>query len=148
MGARKFWRQCLPRLKFYNPGVAMTVKQTEDNAGPALLTLYFANKESAEKATASKTDELAPAPAESEIVKTINIKDKSLEDIWASFKGLTGAEEVPVAEADRQEIEEFVRLENQSEVDRKRVAGIRQARKDQEKLLEAARADVQKARAE
>lgn len=126
----------------------MSVKQIEDNAAPALLTLYFANKEGAEKATSSTTDELAPAPAESEIVKTINVKDKSLEDIWASFKGLTGAEELPIPEADRQEIEEFARLQEQSEIDRKRVAGIRQARKDQEKLLEAARADVQKARAE
>ncbi|EAS36342.3 50S ribosomal protein Mrp49 [Coccidioides immitis RS] len=148
IGARRFWRQCLPRLKYYNPSVAMSVKQTDDNAGPAVLTLYFANKDGATQATSSTTDEFAPAPTESESVKTIDIKGKSLEEIWGSFKSMTGAEDLKVSEADRQELEELSKQKEKSEVDRQRVAGIRQARKDQEKMLAAARADVERAKEE
>ncbi|WEW60649.1 hypothetical protein PRK78_006136 [Emydomyces testavorans] len=148
MGARKFWRECLPRLKYYNPAIAMSVKQTDDNAGPAILTLYFANKDGAGKAIPSTTDEFAPIPTESEVIKDIDVKGKSLEEIWTSFKDLTGAEELKISDNDRQELEERSRQREKSEVDRQRVAGIRQARKDQEKLLATARADVERAKAE
>ncbi|KAI1968196.1 hypothetical protein LOZ53_000961 [Ophidiomyces ophidiicola] len=147
-GARKFWRQCLPRLKYYNPGISMSVKQTDDNAGPALLSLYFENKDGATKQASSTRDESAPSPTESEYVRTIDVKGKSLEEIWTSFKNLTGAEELQVSEADQHEIEERTRQLQQSAIDRQRVASIRQTRKDQAALLAAAKADIERVRAE
>ncbi|PFH61422.1 hypothetical protein XA68_17408 [Ophiocordyceps unilateralis] len=41
MGARKFWRECLPRLKYHNPGVAMIVNRHGNNASPPIMTIYL-----------------------------------------------------------------------------------------------------------
>ncbi|KKZ67132.1 hypothetical protein EMCG_07191 [[Emmonsia] crescens] len=182
-GARKFWRICLPRLKYHNPTLAVTVKQTGEQEGPAILSIYFKNKaaEAAEAAassgettptttaTATETetatatatptpptpegeeqlsDEFAPPPTESEIVRRINIKKKTIRHIWEDFKQMTGAEDIPLSEADKAEIEETQRQKELSDLDRKRVAENRQMIKDQEKLLEAAREDVKRLRAE
>ena len=40
-GARKFWRNALPRLKYHNPAIPMTVTRLKDQRSPATLTLSF-----------------------------------------------------------------------------------------------------------
>ncbi|KAM5488631.1 hypothetical protein MaudMau93_004166 [Microsporum audouinii] len=148
-GARKFWRLCLPRLKYYNPAVGMTVKQLDDEAGPAILSIYSAKTADGTTAAGSGTlDSYAPPPTESETVRTIDVKGKDVEQIWAAFKSLTKAENVPVEEEDKKEMELQAKLNAQSEIDRQRVAMVRKARKDQEAMLEAAKAAVAKQREE
>ncbi|KAF9698529.1 hypothetical protein EKO04_003430 [Ascochyta lentis] len=39
-GARKFWREMLPRLKFRNPSISMQVSRHNSPEGPALLHIY------------------------------------------------------------------------------------------------------------
>ncbi|KAF3490545.1 uncharacterized protein GIQ15_00062 [Arthroderma uncinatum] len=142
-GARRFWRLCLPRLKFYNPGVGVTVKQLDDEAGPAILSIYSAkNADGAAVAGTGALDSFAPPPTESETVKTIDVKGKDVEQIWAAFKSATKAENVEVAEEDKKEMELQAQLNAQSEIDRQRVAMVRKAKKDQEAMLEAAKAAV------
>lgn len=58
-GARKFWRNCLPRLKYHNPAISMTVNRTKDQDGPASLTVFFAPPARTTSATSS------PAPSSS-----------------------------------------------------------------------------------
>ncbi|OAX84363.1 hypothetical protein ACJ72_01279 [Emergomyces africanus] len=160
-GARKFWRICLPRLKYHNPALAVTVKQTGEQEGPAILSIYFNNK--ADAASSEETaanplptpegeeqlsDDFAPPPTESEIVRRINIKKKTIRHIWEDFKLMTGAEDIALSEADKAEIEETQRQKELSDLDRKRVAENRQMIKDQERLLQAAREDVKRLRAE
>ncbi|KMQ47163.1 50S ribosomal protein Mrp49 [Trichophyton rubrum] len=148
-GARRFWRLCLPRLKYYNPGVGMTVKQLDDEAGPAILSIYSAKpSDGSAAATTGALDSYAPPPTESEIVKAIDVKGKDVEQIWAAFKAATKAENVPVAEEDKKEMELQEQLNAQSEIDRQRVAMVRKAKKDQEAMLEAAKAAVAKQREE
>ncbi|KAK2776956.1 hypothetical protein FQN52_001277 [Onygenales sp. PD_12] len=157
-GARKFWRICLPRLKFHNPALPVTVKQTLDQAGPAMLSIYFNKTAAAAAPAADETgaaqssqevlDALAPAPTESEVVKTIDVKNKDVRAIWAQFKAATGAEDLPITPEDQAEIDEMNRLNAKSELDRKQVAENMQAIRDQEKLLEAAREDVKRLREE
>ncbi|PGH26632.1 hypothetical protein AJ80_01761 [Polytolypa hystricis UAMH7299] len=173
MGARKFWRECLPRLKFHNPAIPMTVNQTEDQAGPALLSVYFdktANVESVtpsataavnaanEAATAAKkakknetvvvSDSAAPQPAENENVTVINVKDRQLEDIWSEFRKLTGAVVVEATKSEMEDKNTLMEEDRQSDRDRKRVALQLQKSKDQAKLLQEARDAVQKLRDE
>jgi large subunit ribosomal protein MRP49 len=127
----------------------MTVHQTDNQSGPALLTIYFANTAVEHSSTPGQTiDTLAPAPTTSETATTIDVKNKELNQIWTRFKELTGAQELATSDADRQEIEETSRHKEKSGIDRRRVAKIRQAKKDQERLLQAAKADVEKLRAE
>ena len=150
IGARRFWRTCLPRLKYYNPAVGISVKQTDDQEKPPLLTIYFAqNKDKASTpANVKMEDTLAPAPNESETVKTIDLRGQQVSEIWEKVKAATGAKELEASEADLKEIEENKKLDEKSEVDRQRVAAIRKARKDQEKMLQSAREEVERQRAE
>src|SRR4030095_5123295 len=100
MGARRFWRVCLPRLKYYNPAIPMTVQQTDDQSGPALLTIYFANAgpEDSSFTPGQTMDTLAPTPTALEKTTTIDVRNKLIGQIWARFKELTGAQESPVSE--------------------------------------------------
>ncbi|KAK2871860.1 hypothetical protein FQN49_002748 [Arthroderma sp. PD_2] len=148
-GARKFWRLCLPRLKFYNPGVGMTVKQLDDEEGPAILSIYSAKPADSTAATPTGTlDSFAPAPTESETVRTIDVKGKDVDQIWTAFQSATKAENVEIEEEDKKEMELQAQLDAQSEIDRQRVAMVRKAKKDQEAMLQAAKAAVAKQRAE
>jgi large subunit ribosomal protein MRP49 len=68
-------------------------------------------------------------------------------DIWAKFKSVTGAQEVQATEVEEEELAELQRQRETAEVDRKRVAEIRKNKKDQEKMLQAARGEVERLRA-
>lgn len=43
MGARKFWREHLPRLQYHNPGLQVQVVREQIKGGPATLTVEFGN---------------------------------------------------------------------------------------------------------
>ncbi|KAL2811090.1 50S ribosomal protein Mrp49 [Aspergillus granulosus] len=147
-GARHFWRNCLPRLKYHNPAIPMTVKQTTDQEGPAALTIYFSEhlSRTASANATNITDQHAPAPSATEKTTVMNLKDLTYTDIWHNLKTLTGAEEVPATETEQAELKKVVEMRQKAVEDRKRVAEIRQAKKDQEKMLEQARGEVAKLR--
>ncbi|KAF3933324.1 hypothetical protein ABW19_dt0201796 [Dactylella cylindrospora] len=46
MGARKFLRECLPRLQFHNPTVDMQVHRAKATTGSATLTVHFSDPSS------------------------------------------------------------------------------------------------------
>ncbi|KAI9372064.1 CI-B8 domain-containing protein [Aspergillus egyptiacus] len=149
-GARHFWRQCLPRLKYHNPGVPMTVKQTTEQEGPAALTIYFAEKISnaaALKKAEKITDKHAPAPSETEKTAIVDLKHLDYKVIWDQVKMVTGAKEVHATPDEEGELRKFEQLRQQSEKDRKRIAAIRQAKLDQERMLQAARGETEKLKA-
>lgn len=124
----------------------MTVKQTDDQKAPAFLTVYFDSTAGGNLSSLQEksTDTHAPAPSGSEKVSTLDVKNAEVKDIWSRFKTLTGAEEVPVSESDQSQLEEHKRLDEQSEIDRKRLAHIRSVKADQERQLQAAREAVEK----
>ncbi|KAL2009758.1 hypothetical protein VTN00DRAFT_5565 [Thermoascus crustaceus] len=147
-GARHFWRNCLPRLKYHNPAVQMTVKQTEEQEGPAALTIYFAERTSSAAAASSSTiqDKYAPAPLPNEKTAVLDAKNLDFKEIWKKVKTVTGAQDVPATPEEQKELEELERLRVKSEQDRARVAAIRQAKKDQERMLQEARGEVERLR--
>ncbi|KAL2828977.1 CI-B8 domain-containing protein [Aspergillus cavernicola] len=146
LGARHFWRNCLPRLKYHNPAIPISVQQTKDQEGPAALTIYFAEKISnaASLTAAQATDKLAPKPSETEKTATVDLKNLDYKDIWTSVKMITGAQEVPATAEEEKQLQEVEQLRQRSIQDRARVAGIRQAKKDQERMLQEARGEVEK----
>ncbi|KAL4750163.1 hypothetical protein BDW72DRAFT_204154 [Aspergillus terricola var. indicus] len=144
-GARHFWRQCLTRLKYHNPGVPITVKQTDNQDGPASLTVYFAEKLSnaASLNTAAK-DQHAPEPSATEKTATVDIRNLTYQDIWNKVKNMTGAQEVPPTDDEKAELAKFEQMAQQSVKDRARVAAIRQAKLDHKRMLEAAKGEVER----
>ncbi|KAJ5522328.1 hypothetical protein N7527_006443 [Penicillium freii] len=147
-GARHFWRNCLPRLKYHNPGVPMTVTQTSNQQGPAALTIYFAERAgSAATALANEKkviDELAPAPEANEQSAVLDIKNRTYEQIWDRVQAMTNAKVVPANSEDIALSEELAEIKKRSGPDRQRVQAIRQAKKDQERMLAEARGQVDK----
>ncbi|EEA23792.1 hypothetical protein TMatcc_006864 [Talaromyces marneffei ATCC 18224] len=150
IGAQKFWRQCLSRLKYHNPAIQMSVNpyEGEEKQAPA-LTIFFSGTQPTKAQAyhdASIKDEFAPKPTETEKAVVLNLKDYNFEEIWQQVKELTGAVEVEATAEDKEAIEKFRQMTVKSEADRIRVAGIRQAKKDQERMLQEARGEVEKLR--
>ncbi|KAJ5190363.1 uncharacterized protein N7498_009348 [Penicillium cinerascens] len=147
-GARHFWRRCLPRLKYHNPGVKMTVRQTEEQEGPAALTIYFAERVgSTANAIAGKnqiTDKHAPAPEASERTAVVDVKNLTWEEIWSRVQASTGAEEVPATAEDQAEQKKLQAISEKAVKDRERIQAMRQAKRDQERMLAEARGEVEK----
>lgn len=145
-GARHFWRNCLPRLKFHNPAVPMTVRQTEEQDGPAALTIYFAEQASnAASLTASQiNDKHAPAPSDTEKSAVVDVKNLDYQQIWNKVKVMTGAKEIAATQEEAAELAKFEQMRVQGEKDRVRMAALRQAKKDQERMLQEARGEVEK----
>lgn len=145
-GARHFWRNCLPRLKYHNPGLQMTVKQTQDQEGPAALTIYFAERASnaASLAAAKIEDKHAPAPESTEKTAVVDLKNLDYKEIWNKVKTMTGAQDVPATPEEETELKKFEQLRQQSDKDRMRIAAMRQAKKDQERMLQEARGEIEK----
>lgn len=147
MGARQFWRRCLPRLKYHNPAIPVTVKQTEEQEGPAALTIFFSGApQSTQHHDSSTNDKYAPAPTGNEKTIVIDTKGKDYQQIWQKVQEATGAQEITPAAEDIQQLAEFKQMAIKSEKDRARVAGMIQAKKDQERMLQEARGEVEKLR--
>jgi len=59
-------------------------------------------------------------------------------------KSVTGAQEIAASPEEEEEIKKLAATRERSAIDRTRVAGIRQAKKDQERMLQEARGEVAK----
>lgn len=147
-GARHFWRNCLPRLKYHNPGVGMTVTQTSNQQGPSALTIYFAEEAgSAAKALAEERkviDELAPPAEANEQKVVLDVKHRTYQQIWDRVQAMTGAKNVPATSEDSAIMQKLAEIKKKSGPDRERVQAMRQAKKDQERMLAEARGQVDK----
>lgn len=126
----------------------MTVKQTTEQEGPAALTIFFSERLSSTAAehAAKINDKYAPAPAPTEKAVVIDAKDLDYKEIWRRVKAVTGAQEVKATPEEKAELEKLEEMRKQSEIDRARVAAIRQAKKDQERMLQEARGEVERLR--
>ncbi|KAJ6015992.1 hypothetical protein N7540_010583 [Penicillium herquei] len=147
-GARHFWRRALPRLKYHNPSVAMTVKPTDEQEGPAVLTVYYSERLSstAPGIAGSKpvVDKYAPAPDANEKSAVIDLKNLTFEEIWRRVQASTGAKDfVPTAD-DEANAKNLADIAARAPGDRQRIKSIRQAKKDQERMLAEARGEVEK----
>lgn len=126
----------------------MTVQQTDDQSGPAALTIYFAGQVgSTAIAIAGKNqiaDKHAPAPEGSEKTAVVDVKNLSYQEIWSRVQASTGAEEVPASTEDEAELKKLQEISEKAVKDRERIQAMRQAKKDQERMLAEARGEVEK----
>ncbi|MCJ1314554.1 hypothetical protein MMC25_008236 [Agyrium rufum] len=60
MGARQFWRHCLPRLKYHNPGVSMTIQRSENTDTPSLMTIFYTSPSPSSSTTTSTSKQESP----------------------------------------------------------------------------------------
>ncbi|MCJ1353109.1 MAG: hypothetical protein MMC33_003094 [Icmadophila ericetorum] len=153
-GARKFWRNCLPRLKYHNPAVSMTINRTTDQSGPATLSIFFAPP-----LTDSNSPTASPAPTQSasthhttsnhepfERVEAIDIKNLPESEILRRLMSATKAMGVEPSVEERAEMERLAEERKRSEIDRERMELENLKRKREKALLDMARGGMETAK--
>ncbi|KAK3683594.1 CI-B8 domain-containing protein [Podospora appendiculata] len=147
MGPRKFFKENLPRLKFWNPSVPMIVNRTENQHGSSTLSLYFREggtgaTEFTMPSSSTKGHAKAPEPVEGERVVTIDMKNRRSEMILKDFMDKTGA--VPVAPTPQEEAElkDLAELHKRSEIDREIGRKLQEARRREAAMLAQARTEA------
>ncbi|KAF2272855.1 uncharacterized protein EI97DRAFT_425605 [Westerdykella ornata] len=149
-GARKFWREMLPRIKYRNPAVSITINRHSDPAGPANLYIYTSSPKSKSTTTASSTSTSTSTSASSspsvpdtaEPTHTVDIRMVHESEILAQLVSRTNAEELQPTEEEVRELAEMAEFKARSEADRVIVRErFLKERKEQE-LLRLARGEV------
>ncbi|KAG5983400.1 hypothetical protein E4U55_008250 [Claviceps digitariae] len=144
MGARKFWRECLPRLKYHNPSIPMIINRHDKNQTPPILTIYFRTKSDGTTSTqpVSSHSNLSPAqlPDPHERTLTIDMKNKHSSLILEHFMAETRAAAIQPSKEEIAEIQDLEGLKKQAALDRERVRQLRAEKKKEEDMLKRARA--------
>lgn len=148
-GARKVWRNYLPRLKYHNPAVSMTVNRSHDQAGPATLTVFYASPSDSASGTSSPapssstTQETPPSHhARFERTETIDMKHRHESEILSELMDLTKATPVVATAEEEAELQELADQEKRSESDRARNAAYTEQKRQEKALLDQARGAV------
>ncbi|KAI9793015.1 MAG: hypothetical protein M1833_000836 [Piccolia ochrophora] len=160
-GPRLFWRRHLPRLKYHNPAIPMTVNRGTDQSGPALMTVSFAPASPSSSPTASpaptsstadpQLSTTAPTPSAdvtpASRVETIDMKHRSSDDILAELMDMTRGMPVVATLEEEQQLADLKVQAERAELDRQRTKKIVAARKNREEVLRQARGDTEEVQA-
>ncbi|RYP89374.1 hypothetical protein DL770_004436 [Monosporascus sp. CRB-9-2] len=158
-GPRKFWKTCLPRLKFWNPAIPMLVNRSENQSGPATMSIYFRQTATgaglvaaaarnmvplAQQPHSSTTGECpAPAPEEGERVVTIDMKNRHSEAIYDEFMQKTGATVVTPTPDEQVEMQQIEELREKAAVDRAIMKKYIDDKRREERMLAQARQEAE-----
>ncbi|KJX94145.1 50s ribosomal protein mrp49 [Zymoseptoria brevis] len=126
MGARKFWRHELVRMKYHNPSVPMSVERSELQDGPAVMSVHFAAKDG----------------EASDRVESINMKSYTNSEILDALINLTKATPIEPTAEDRETLAKLQEQQVASERDSERALELRAKQKREQQILEQARGDV------
>ena len=149
LGARKVWRKYMPRLKYHNPAISMTVNRSHNQEGPATLTVYFAPPPRISSATTSpspSSTDTSTTPSghkPADRIATIDMKHKNESEILSRLLELTKG--VPY-EATPEELDELMEVDvekRRSERDREAQAKLNEVRRQEKALLDLARGRIQ-----
>lgn len=153
MGARKFWREYLPRLKYHNPSIPMIVNRHDQNQLPPTMTIYLRKAGSSAADPASSSSEPIAQPSSSrtnlskaqpptadERVVHIDMANKHSSHILEFFMAETRAVPLQPTNEEIAEMQALETLRKNAEVDRERVRLLRLEKKKEEDMLKRARA--------
>ncbi|MCJ1320820.1 hypothetical protein MMC15_006161 [Xylographa vitiligo] len=133
LGPRRFFQHCLPRLKYHNPGVSMTVNRTTNQAGPATMTVFFGT---------SPTSAAPASTSVNERVQVIDMKHRKEPEILQRLLELTKAVPVRATEEEELEVRAMEEEAARSEVDKERNRQFLEEKRRQAALLAQAKASV------
>ncbi|KAL6808973.1 mitochondrial ribosomal protein L51 [Trichoderma sp. SZMC 28013] len=150
MGARKFWREYLPRLKYHNPSIPMIVNRHDQNQLPPTMTIYLrkpgssapaSSSEPIAQPSSSRTNlSKAQPPTADERVVHIDMANKHSSHILEFFMAETRAVPLQPTNEEIAEMQALETLRKNAEVDRERVRLLRLEKKKEEDMLKRARA--------
>lgn len=148
-GARKVWRNYLPRLKYHNPAISMSVNRTQNQTGPATLTVFFASpsdlaSNTSSPAPSSSTTQDTPTSGHAPFERTVTIemKHRHESEILSELLNLTKASPVEPSREEEAELEKLAEEERQGGLDRARNAAYTEQKRQEKALLDQARGAV------
>ncbi|GKT57059.1 50S ribosomal protein Mrp49 [Colletotrichum tofieldiae] len=147
---RKFWRDMLPRLKYYNPAIPMIVNRKSNNEGAAVMSVYFSATDAPvdpstlpQPPSSAIDNSKAQPPLEGvERVVKIDMKGKHSQEILDRFLAETKAEAILPGPEDETEMKAVEELKIKGEKDRQRNLKIREEEKREKAMLARARAEA------
>ncbi|KAF2404874.1 50S ribosomal protein-like protein Mrp49 [Trichodelitschia bisporula] len=139
-GPRHFWRHMLPRLKYHNPAVPMTISRTEDQTAPATLSVWL--RDSTFPPNPNPASSEAPTPTSAERLVTIDMKNKSENEILDAFLATTQGTPVYPTPEEKQLALDIEEYRAKSLKDSLRAKAVREAELREKKMLEMARGAV------
>ncbi|KAJ2907166.1 hypothetical protein MKZ38_007681 [Zalerion maritima] len=169
MGPRKFAREQLPRLKYWNPSIPMVVNRGPNTKNSAVLTIYVAKKEAGKEETGKKKkknesiypvhpipaeasqrlkptswtkESPVPAPTSNEEIVRIGMWGKKSSLILEEFLGKTAAQVVTPTPGEQQEMETFAELERQAKKDSELGLEKMKKKREQESIMKRLAARV------
>ncbi|KAL6910372.1 mitochondrial ribosomal protein L51 [Trichoderma evansii] len=149
MGARKFWKEYLPRLKYHNPSIPMIVNRHDQNQLPPTMSIYLRKSDSSAAASSeplaqpssSRTNlSKAQPPTADERVVHIDMTNKHSSHILEFFMAETRAVPLQPTNEEIAEMQSLETLRKNADVDRERVRQLRLEKKKEEDMLKRARA--------
>ncbi|KAI1411706.1 CI-B8 domain-containing protein [Hypoxylon sp. FL1857] len=160
-GPRKFWKTCLPRLKFWNPAIPMLVNRTSDQTAPAKMSIYFRQASLSSGAPAALSSQMnslplaqqphssianehpAPEPEEGERVVTIDMKGIHSDKILEEFVAKTGATPVHPTPDEQVEMRQVEERAERAAFDRAVVKKYIDDKRREERMLAMARQEAE-----
>ena len=133
MGPRKFWHVHMPRLKFHNPSVPMSVNRTMNPDSQATLAIFFSQNHVEDPGLA--TDNFRRDSGAREHIESINMKNKQASEIFTEFLEVTKAVEVGATDAELHQLKEIEEHQAKSDRDRTRSNALMEARRREQQLL-------------
>lgn len=121
----------LPRLKYHNPGVEMSVTRTDDQTGPASLTVYKSPVTSSPENRAPEREEV------------IDMKYKTDEGILEELTAITNGQQVEPTEQEQEELQALQEQAERSAQDAEVQKEVVAKRKREQQILEQARRSAQ-----
>ncbi|KAF1978237.1 hypothetical protein BU23DRAFT_587197 [Bimuria novae-zelandiae CBS 107.79] len=149
-GARHFWHEMMPRMKYRNPTVPMSVTRHKDPNGGAYLHIYTSTATPASSQTTNPpgTANASPeasntlTPDTTEPTHTFEIKTLHESEILDLLVEKTGAVVLRTPPEEAQEMEEFKEFEVRAEKDRIEVRERLLRERREAQLLKLARGEV------
>jgi len=148
MGAKKFWRENLPRLKYHNPSVPMIVNRHSRNNKKPTLSIYLRKPDASTPAPATRSQpsssrnnmsKATPPDADEKII-TVDMTEKHSSHILEYVLAETRAFPIKPTKEEIRELQELDAMARQAEVDRARMRSLREEKKREEDMLKRARA--------
>ncbi|RBR24113.1 uncharacterized protein FIESC28_03013 [Fusarium coffeatum] len=148
MGAKKFWRENLPRLKYHNPAVPMIVNRHNQNQKKPTLSIYLRKPDASTPApetrsqpasSRSNLSKATPPDADEKII-TVDMTEKHSSHILEFVLAETRAVPLKPTKEEIRELQEIDAMARQAEVDRARMRGLREEKQREEDMLKRARA--------
>ncbi|KAI9741330.1 MAG: hypothetical protein M1834_003047 [Cirrosporium novae-zelandiae] len=151
LGPRKFWRLYLPRLKYYNPAIPMTISRNGNQTGPAVMEVVFKSmqegisKEKKAKEEASDAIDPGALPLEpGDRVERINMKGRNAEEILSDLLQVTKATEVEPSEEDKRDAQRLEEQRQLSEKEKKLSLELRLRKQRELEILDIAKGNLEK----